>query len=148
MIIIFLILSALSGDEVKARLAEFIADTKGIKYVYGKTDCSWLVKRWFNYLGLYIPRGSWLQYEYLKTQGWIETSTPEELGLFFFKGSNPRAPKDRISHVGIVVEHFTTTYWLTYEARRYQGIDFYLREFPHPKWPTLYLCNPKWKNSG
>ena len=144
--ILFLILSLTSGDivtQLQEKFLSFVWQTKGIHYVYGRTDCSWLVKRWFNHLGLYLPRGSWIQYEYLLTQGWQRDTVGHEFGLFFFRGTNPRRPKSQISHVGILYRK-ELDYWMTYEARRKQGVDFYLRKLPHSKYVTEFLYNPEW----
>lgn len=144
---ILCILCAFNSADMQLQLyqkfLDFVYETKGIRYVYGGTDCSWLVKRWFNTLGMYLPRVSYLQYEYLKSIGWCEDTTGYAFGLFFFRGTNPHRPKDQISHVGILFRK-ELKYWLTYEARRKQGVDFYLRILPHPKYKTEFLHNPLW----
>jgi len=138
-------------QDARRRVAEFVTRVVGTPYVYGGKslkglDCSGLIRLLWQYeFGEYIPHGSWRQHMYLKQQGWIEDTIPHSLALFFYRGTNPRVAPDRITHVGIIWEKLYNSHWLTFEARRQRGVDFYPREFPHPRYPTIILYNPRWR---
>ena len=115
-------------EEVVLRILEQMEALIGTEYVYGKTDCSWLIRESFNRAGFPL--------KHLSSRGmyedWLKTDTPNVGDIFYFTG-----------HVGaslVDTSEIPKELWEMLHNGSSTGVEKRLLSSQGGYWLRRYLC--------